>query len=1152
MRERTKFIETFRQVLPAVDEVSSPVQIWGGADWKTDPDGTNNYQEIATGYATAAIKKDGSLWLAGINATCYGTYGTVGNNSSENVFSPVQTVSGGLNWKQVSASYHTAAIKTDGTLWSWGCITGDNTSNFVSSPVQTIAGGTNWSSVSAGPFTSLALKTDGTLWLWGREYAGILGNNSVFRVSSPIQTVAGGTNWKQVSSGSVNTAVKTDGTLWLWGNGRSGALGTGNIVNRSSPVQTISSGTNWKQVSASTYFGTAAIKTDGTLWLWGRGISGELGNNSSADRSSPVQTVAGGTNWKQVSAGYLFTGAVKTDGTLWMWGLNNKSQLGDNTRITRLSPIQTAIGGTSWSQVCTGRIFNTGGIRLGANTLALKEDGSLWGWGNNRYGNLGIYCTVTGCADVGKQLVSKETLLEVYPNLVPQSKRPGLWMWGSSNFGQLGNNSTINQYSPVQTIAGGTNWKQVSLGISHSSAIKTDGTLWTWGQGSCGALGNNSLIDQSSPVQTISGGNDWKQVSLGRWHSSAIKTDGTLWLWGGRGTWGALGNNNLIFQSSPVQTISGGTNWKQVSLGGDHSSAIKTDGTLWLWGRGVCGILGNNSDIDLSSPVQTISGGNDWKQVSLSSNHSSAIKTDGTLWLWGLCTEGQLGNGVQLVTNVCEPSQLQSNNWKLCIQPENDIVDFDAKNNRSSAIKTDGTLWLWGDGLAGQLGNNSTSNRSSPVQTVSGGTNWKQVSLGDFHFAAIKTDGTLWLWGNGLWGTLGINSSASQSSPVQTISSGTNWKQVSLGCDHSSAIKTDGTLWLWGFGSSGKLGNNSIINQSSPVQTVSGGTNWKQVSLGGGHSSAIKTDGTLWLWGRGSVGNLGTNTTISQSSPVQTISGGTNWKQVSLGGAGGDHSSAIKTDGTLWMWGNGSAGRLGNNSAANQSSPVQTISGGTNWKQVSLGSSHSSAIKTDGTLWLWGFGSSGRLGTNNLISQSSPVQTISGGTNWCSVSAGFAHTLAAKNDNTLFSMGSASSGQLGLTNINLNCHTGSPVQTISGGSGWKEVSIGDGSSGAIKTDGTLWLWGRNFNLITSGAYGNSSSPAQIVTGGTNWKKISVNSDNNAAIKTDGTLWLWGCRIPRAIAPAALKYPIQFQEDKNNWKDISAGACNFASIRDEDF
>ena len=224
--------------------------------------------------------------------------------------------------------------------------------------------------------------------------------------------------------------------------------------------------------------------------------------------------------------------------------------------------------------------------------------------------------------------------------------------------------------------------------------------------------------------------------------------------------------------------------------------------------------------------------------------------------------------------------------------------------------------------------------------------------------AAIKTDGTLWVWGQNSRGVLGTNNATGFSSPVQTISGGANWAQVCAGYESIAAIKTDGTLWNWGLGFSGALGNLAVNDLSSPVQTISGGTNWKQVSVGRSNKAAIKTDGTLWGWGRGDTLGNGDSNFNNQSSPVQTISGGTNWKQVAS--AGGSYmTAAIKTDGTLWLWGSNFDGTLGNNCSwpalASVSSPVQTVSGGTNWKCVSVTSAVSNctavaAIKTDGTL----------------------------------------------------------------------------------------------------------------------------------------------------------------------------------------------------------
>ena len=280
--------------------------------------------------------------------------------------------------------------------------------------------------------------------------------------------------------------------------------------------------------------------------------------------------------------------------------------------------------------------------------------------------------------------------------------------------------------------------------------------------------------------------------------------------------------------------------------------------------------------------------------------------------------------------------------------PEGDIAQIYLSDTEILERYVGNQLWGWGYNKEGQLGTNNLVHRSSPVQTVAGGTNWKQVSVGADHVASIKTDGTLWVWGRSTNGRLGTNNAIDRSSPVQTVAGGTNWKQVSAGkASNTAAIKTDGTLWIWGSNVNGQLGTNDVVNRSSPTQ-IGANTNWKQVSAGFDLTTAIKTDGTLWVWGRGTNGILGTNDQVYRSSPVQTVAGGTNWKQVSI--ANDDTNSidimiaAIKTDGTLWVWGSNTTGALGTNDLVHRSSPVQTIAGGTNWKQVSGGNFNTTAI----------------------------------------------------------------------------------------------------------------------------------------------------------------------------------------------------------------
>jgi alpha-tubulin suppressor-like RCC1 family protein len=365
-------------------------------------------------------------------------------------------------------------------------------------------------------------------------------------------------------------------------------------------------------------------------------------------------------------------------------------------------------------------------------------------------------------------------------------------------------------------------------------------TLLSWGFNGNGFLGDNTIISRSTPVTTFAGGTNWKQVACGTRHTAAIKTDGTLWTWGGNSV---VGNNTSDINNrvTPITTFAGGTNWKQVSCGHSHSAAIKTDGTLWAWGSGGSGELGNNQGTisSRSTPVTTFAGGTNWKQVACGNSFTAAIKTDGTLWTWGVNNNGQLGDNTVTQRNTPVTTFAGGNNWKQ-------VDCARVLGTHVAAIKTDGTLWTWGRSNVGQVGDNTIINRSTPVTTFVGGTNWKQVSCGQFNTAAIKTDGTLWTWGGG--GVIGDNTIIARSTPVTTFAGGTNWKQVSFGESHIAAIKTDGTLWTWGNNGVGRLGDNTAIYKSIPSTTFAGGSNWKQVSSAY-HTVAVTsgTDPTFFI-----------------------------------------------------------------------------------------------------------------------------------------------------------------------------------------------------------------------------------------------------------------------------------------------------------------
>ena len=356
-------------------------------------------------------------------------------------------------------------------------------------------------------------------------------------------------------------------------------------------------------------------------------------------------------------------------------------------------------------------------------------------------------------------------------------------------------------------------------------------------------------------------------------------------------------------------------------------------------------------------------------------------------------------------------------------------------------------------------------------------------------------------WGAGSRGQLGDNTCVAKSSPVSVVGGFTDWCHISSGGYQKVAVRSNGTAWAWGRNNSAQLGDGTTVSKSSPVSVVGGFTNWNIVHTGSTHTVGLRQDGTLWAWGYNGQGQIGANNTTARSSPVSVVGGFTDWCQL---WAGNKNSFGIKTNGVLYAWGYNNSGRLGTNSTATTSSPVSVVGGFTDWCQVS-GCNHTLAVRTNGTAWAWGCGYSGQLGNGQFGSygspnaRSSPVSVVGGITDWCQVAGGFRHSLGVRTNGTLYSWGWQQAGQLG-TNNNDTC-VNSPVAVVGGFTDWCQVAAGYNNSSALRTNGTAWAWGYN----NSGALGDNStasksSPVSVAGGFTNWCQVSQANTHGAGIR----------------------------------------------------
>ncbi|MDT3700332.1 MAG: stalk domain-containing protein [Thermincola sp.] len=677
-----------------------------------------------------------------------------------------------------------------------------------------------------------------------------------------------------------------------------------------------------------------------------------------------------GNGIKAIAVGPLHNLVIKKDGSLWAWGVNNRGQLGDGTEVDKTTPVKI---------MDKVRSISAGGIyswpQYGGYSLAVKEDGTLWAWGDA--GDLGNGVVTTGQISPLKIMDDVKTVA-AEGHIAAIRGDDSLWVWGVDQSKPIKFNPNLPlgtvSYAPVKMMEG---VKAVSSGYSAVYAIKKDGSLWS--------VGVNGL-HKETPVKILDG---VKAVSAGLRHCLAIKEDGSLWSWG-ENYYGQLGdgtNGANEGKKTPVRIMDG---VKAIFAGYNQSFAVKEDGSLWAWGYNNAGQLGDGTFKDRYRPVKV---GDGFVTVSTGEYQTLAVKEDGSLWAWGDNNNNLLGVGkMKIVIN--KPEKISD-----------DIEGISAGRTHSLITKKDGSLWACGDNKDNQLGDGSGegggfghgADSGVLIKIMDGVTSF--AAGGNFSLA-VKNDNSLWTWGERYVGASVISNYAT---PIKIKA---DVKEVSAGYNYGFAIQNDRSLWAWGANHYGTLGDGTTTDRAEPVKIMDG---VKAVSAGVIHSFAIKEDGSLWAWGRNDYGQLGDGTTSDKNKPVKIMD---KVKDVSAGGSCG---YAIKEDGSLWAWGYNYYGQLGNGTTSENHKPVKIMD---KVKDVSAGGSSGYAIKEDGSLWAWGFNGYGQLGDGTTVDKHKPVKIME---KVKLVSAGQSHCLAVKEDSSLWSWGRLGDGQLGnglTTNIN--------------------------------------------------------------------------------------------------------------------------------------
>jgi alpha-tubulin suppressor-like RCC1 family protein len=368
----------------------------------------------------------------------------------------------------------------------------------VAQRARLAAGAAQWIHVSAGAYQTCGIKTGNTLWCWGYNHDGQLGDGNTASQDLPAQvTKPGPAGWASVAAGGFHgCGIRKDTSLWCWGQNSLGQLGIGSFTNQSRPQRVTSPAqAGWSSVAAGGFY-TCATRSDGTLWCWGSSEAGQLGPGNTTDEDLPQQvTTPAQAGWASVAAGGDTTCATRDDGTLWCWGDNGWGQLGiGNTTEQDLPQQVTTPDQTGWASVSVADY----------HTCATRTDGTLWCWGFNDAGQLGIGSKTE--QNLPQQVTTPAqtgwTSVAAGGSTTCATRTHALWCWGFNRYGQLGIGSNTNQARPRRvTVPGSTGWSLAAVGSLHACATHTGPTLWCWGYNANGQLGIGSVTNQDLPQQ---------------------------------------------------------------------------------------------------------------------------------------------------------------------------------------------------------------------------------------------------------------------------------------------------------------------------------------------------------------------------------------------------------------------------------------------------------------------------------------------------------------------------------------------------------------------------------------------------------------------------------------------------------------------------
>ncbi|MFV0634749.1 SpaA isopeptide-forming pilin-related protein [Demequina sp.] len=901
---------------------------------------------------------------------------------------------------------------------------------------------------------------------------------------------------------------------------------------------------------------SVALGKDGNWYAWGENGSGQLGDGTTTDRTTPVVVdVPTGVAFTQIDVGVGHAVALGDDGNWYAWGENGYGQLGDGTTTDRTTPVVVDVpSGLTFTQIEAGL----------QHTVALGDDGNAYAWGNNSQGQLGDGTTTASASPVLVEMPSDVTFTQIEVGNVHAAALGddgNTYAWGGNNSNSLGDGSRAPyRTTPVRVNApADVTFTQLNTGALHTMALSDDGTWYAWGSNSQGQLGDGTTTERLSPVLVnVPSGVTFTQIVPGGHYSVALGDDDNTYAWGDNSSGqlgvGQLGGGSIASPTPVVVDVPSGVTFTQVAARWKHSVALGDDGNTYSWGENRSGQLGDGTTTQRDTPV-LVKAPPTLTEVLFGSIAGTNLSQSGATYTVetpaGVC-------GVVDVTEKYSNDEtvVHENAFTFGSAPVVNLqpVKPDAVENGDTVTisagalgdPTPGVKWQSAPGSSGPWSDipgatsdtltlpvedeqyvravfdncfNTAATSAVPVSLLDTFEVLVQKTGEDTTGAIVPMDGSAW---TAFDAATGGNEVATMTGAVDNDSApitglfttelvpGEYWLEETKALEGFAllaervkfTVATDGEVTL-------DAGVSANIAVSSTSETLTKTGQFTQISPGVEHTVALDDDGNAYAWGTNSQGQLGDGTTSQSTSPVMVdMPSGVTFTQAA---AGYLHTVALAEDGNAYAWGLSPYGQLGLGATVESPTPAMVeMPSGVTFTQVDAGHFHTVALGDDGNTYAWGYNNYGQLGTGTTPQNTTPVAVeMPSGVTFTQVAAGMFHTVALGDDGNTYAWGENRNGQLGDGTTSQNA---TPVMVdMPSGVTFTQVDAGHSYTAALGDDGNTYAWGyNNVGQLGDGTTTDRTTPVVVdMPSGVTFTQIRLGASHTLALGDDGNTYAWG-------------------------------------------